>query len=105
MCPIRPSARFTRWANTCFSHWAPLETPKGFPVAYDFRQFKPLNRLDVKPRPVILKPQAADREPKPEPRLPEHPGKNGQGRTATEEGFPVVDPGADFVPDILSQYT
>jgi hypothetical protein len=76
-----------------------------FQPLHDLRQFQPLDGLDVKPQPVILKAQAANREPKPEPRLVKHPGKDGQGRTAAEKGFPVVDPGADFVPDMLSQYT
>jgi hypothetical protein len=73
-----------------------------FQPLHNFRQFRPLNGLDVKPQPVILKPQAANREPKPESRLPKHPGKDRQGRTVTEKGFPIVDTGADFVPYMLS---
>jgi hypothetical protein len=72
---------------------------------HNFRQFHPVRRLDKKPQPIILKPQSADRETKPEPRLTKHPGKDIQGRIAAEKGFPIVDPGTDIVPYVLSQHT
>jgi hypothetical protein len=72
---------------------------------HDFRQLKPVFRLDIKHKPVLLDPQTANRETKPKHGLLEHPGENGQGFGAAEEGFPVVDTGTDFVPHILSEFT
>jgi hypothetical protein len=34
-----------------------------------------------------------------------HPGEDRQGLMEAEEGFPVVDAGADLVPHILPQYS
>jgi hypothetical protein len=68
---------------------------------HDFREFKPVFRLQVKRQPVILNTHAAQSKDEPEFRFQKHPGKEGSGFGGTEQGFPVVDAGADAVPHPL----
>jgi hypothetical protein len=68
------------------------------------REFQAVRGLYIKGQPVVGKPQPANREDKPKGGLTEHPVKQGQGMTPAEQGFPVVDPGTDFVPHPLFQY-
>jgi hypothetical protein len=75
-----------------------------FQPLLDSRKFQPIRRLDIKRQPVIDKTQSPNFEDKPEFRLTEHPGKQRQGFAATEQRFPVVDAGTDFVPHPLFQY-
>jgi hypothetical protein len=68
---------------------------------HDRRKLQPIRRLDIKHQPVIRKAQMANLENKPEGRLPEHPGKDRQSCITPEQGFPVVDAGADLIPHPL----
>jgi hypothetical protein len=72
---------------------------------HDVRQFQPVLRLDVKRKPVILKMQMANPEDEPKHGLAEDLFEDPQRPVAAEEGFPVIDAGADFVPHSLSKYT
>jgi hypothetical protein len=72
---------------------------------HDVRQFKPVLRPDVKREPVILKTELPNLEDKPKHSLIEHLCKDRQCPVAAKEGFPVIDPGTDFVPHSLSKYT
>jgi hypothetical protein len=74
-----------------------------FQPLHDCGQFQSIRRLNVKRQPVILKTQPADFESKPAFRLLENPGKQYQGFKPTEQRFPVVDAGANFVPHPLFQ--
>jgi hypothetical protein len=65
---------------------------------HDFRKLKPVFRLQVKRQPVILDTQAAQSKDEPEFRFQKHPGKEGSGFGGAEQGFPVVNTGADTVP-------
>jgi hypothetical protein len=72
---------------------------------HDRRQLKPIRGFDIKRQPVVGKTQPANREGKPAFRLPEYLVKQRQGVTPAEQGFPVVYPGADFVPHPVFQFT
>jgi hypothetical protein len=72
---------------------------------HDSGKFKPIFRLDIKRKPVILKARGADLEDKPMFRLMEHPVENHPDFRDAEQWFPVVDLGADFVPDTLSEFS
>jgi hypothetical protein len=92
-----------------------MPDPPGLPVVplgkrlfqplHDSGKFQPILRLDVKRKPIILKAQGAYLEDKPMFRLMEHPGENRPDFRPPEQRFPVVDLGADFVPDTLSEFS
>jgi hypothetical protein len=67
-------------------------------------KFQPILRPDIKRKPIILKTQAANLEDEPKFRLTKHPVEKLPNLTFLEQGFPVVDLGADFVPDTLFKY-
>jgi hypothetical protein len=71
-----------------------------YPLHY-LRKLQPVLRPDVKRKPVTFKTQAADLEYKPKFRLMEYPEENVPGFRDEEQRFPVVDLGADFVPNTL----
>jgi hypothetical protein len=62
---------------------------------------QPVLRPDIKLQQITLKTQALNFEGKPAFRLMEHLFKNLPGRILAEQEFPVVNLGADFVPDTL----
>jgi hypothetical protein len=68
---------------------------------HDSGKFQPVLGPDVKRKPVILKTQMANLEDKPKFRLMEHPVEKRPDFRPPEQRFPVVDLGADFVPDTL----
>jgi hypothetical protein len=88
-----------------------MPDPPGLPVVplresllqplHDSGKLQPILRLDIKREPIVLKTQAANLEDKPKFRLMELPGENRPGFGHEEQRFPVVDLGADFVPDTL----
>jgi hypothetical protein len=78
----------------------PLRKGLLHPLHY-IRQFQPIRRPDIKPEQITLKTQALNIEGKPKFRLMEHLLKNLPGRILAEQGFPVVDLGADLVPHTL----
>jgi hypothetical protein len=92
-----------------------MSDPPGLPVVplgkrllqplHDTGKLKPILGLDVKNKPVIFKAQIADLEDKPMFRLMEHPVENHPDFRPPEQRFPVVDLGADFVPDTLLEYS
>jgi hypothetical protein len=69
-----------------------------FQPFHDGRKFHAFRRLDIKRKPVIPKTQTPNLENKPHFRLMEDRGKEPQSPRLTEQGFPVVDTGVDFVP-------
>jgi hypothetical protein len=72
---------------------------------HDSGEFKPVLRFDVKRKPIILKTRGANLEDKPLFRLMEHPGENCPDFRPAEQWFPVVDLGANFVPDTLLEFS
>jgi hypothetical protein len=72
---------------------------------HDSGKFQPILRPDIKRKPIILKTQAANLEEKPELRVTKHPVKNIPDLTLPKQGFPVVDLGADLVPNTLLEYS
>jgi hypothetical protein len=92
-----------------------MPDPPGLPVVplregllqplHYFGEFQPVPGLDVKRKPIILKAQRANLEDKPMFRLTEHPGEKRPDFGPAEQRFPVVDLGADFVPDTLLKYS
>jgi hypothetical protein len=66
-----------------------------------FGKLQPVFRLDIKRKQIVFKTQSANLEDKPKLRFPKHPFKNRQSPVLPEQRFPVVDLGADFVPDTL----
>jgi hypothetical protein len=71
---------------------------------HDHRKFQPVRRFNVKRQPVVRKTESANLENEPQFSFPEHPGKQRQGFKMTEQRFPVVDAGTDFIPYPLFQY-
>jgi hypothetical protein len=82
----------------------PLREGLLHPLHY-LRKLEPVFRLDVKRKPVTLKTQAAGLKYKPKSRLMEHPEENLPGLILAEQGFPVVDLGADLIPDTLFEFS
>jgi hypothetical protein len=82
----------------------PLREGLLHPLHY-IRKFQPVFRPDIKRKQITLKTQALNLEGKPAFRLKEHLFKNLPGRILAEQGFPVVDLGADFVPNTLLEYS
>jgi hypothetical protein len=74
------------------------------PLHY-FGKLQPVLRPDIKREQIALKTPPPNLEGKPKFRLMEHLFKNLPGRILAEQGFPVVDLGADFVPYTLLEYT
>jgi hypothetical protein len=72
-----------------------------FQPFHDTGKFQPILRLDIKRKPIIFKTQATNLEDKPALRFPKHLSENRSGLRPAEQWFPVVDAGADFVPDTL----
>jgi hypothetical protein len=72
---------------------------------HDSGEFKPVPGLDVKRKPVILKTQMADLEDKPMFRLMKYPVENRPDFRPLEQWFPIVNLGADFVPDTLLEFS
>jgi hypothetical protein len=70
------------------------------PLHY-FGKLQPILRLDIKRKPIILKTQSPNLEDKPKFRLMEHLVEKRPDFRPPEQWFPVVDLGADFVPDTL----
>jgi hypothetical protein len=68
---------------------------------HDSGKLQAVRRPDVKRKPIVLKTQAAKLEDKALFRLMEHPDENRPGLIPSEQRFPVVDLGTDFVPDTL----
>jgi hypothetical protein len=92
-----------------------MPNPPGLPVVplgkrllqplHDSGKLQPILRLDEKRQPIILKTQAANIEDEPKFRLMKHPVENLPDFRLPEQRFPVVDLGADFVPDTLLEYS
>jgi hypothetical protein len=92
-----------------------MPNPPGLPVVplgkrllqplHDSGKFQPVLRLDVNPQLIILKTQAANLKDKPKFRLTEHPVENIPNLLFPEQRFPIVDLGADFVPNTLLEYS
>jgi hypothetical protein len=88
-----------------------MPNPPGLPVVplgegllhplHDSGKLQPILRLDIKREPIVFKTQAANLEDKPKFRFMEHPGENRPGLILSEQWFPIVDLGTDFVPDTL----
>jgi hypothetical protein len=72
-----------------------------FQPLHDSGELQPVLGLDVKRKPIIFKTQATNFEDKPALRFPKHLSENRPGLRPAEQRFPVVDAGADFVPDTL----
>jgi hypothetical protein len=82
----------------------PLREGLLHPLHY-FRKLQPVCRPDIKREQIALKTQSLNLEGKPEFRLMEHLLKNFPGLIHAEQEFPVVDLGADFVPNTLLEYS
>jgi hypothetical protein len=92
-----------------------MPNPSGLPVVplregllqplHDSGKFKPVPRLDVKRKPVTLKTQGTNLEDEPMFRFMEHPVENRPDFRPAKQRFPVVDLGADFVPDTLLEFS
>jgi hypothetical protein len=78
----------------------PLREGLLHPLHY-FGKLQPVFRLDIKREQIALKAPPLNLEDKPKSRLTEYLLKNLPGRILAEQGFPVVDLGADFVPHTL----
>jgi hypothetical protein len=76
-----------------------------FQPLHDGGKFKPILRLDIKRKPIILKAQMANLKDKPMFRFVEHPGEKRPDFGPAEQRFPVVNLGADFIPDTLLEYS
>jgi hypothetical protein len=74
------------------------------PLHY-FGKLEPVFRLDIKREQIALKAPPPNLEDEPKSRLIKHPVKNLPGRILTEQGFPIVDLGADLVPYTLLEYS
>jgi hypothetical protein len=72
-----------------------------FQPFHNSRKFQALCRLDIKLKPIIPKTQSPNLENKARTRLMENLYKHPQCPMGTEEGFPIVDTGMDFIPDPL----
>jgi hypothetical protein len=70
---------------------------------HDLRKLKPVRRLNVKRKPVILKPKQTNIEGIAFFRLPEDPVEEGESGGPSEQGLPIVDAGTYFVPDTLTK--
>jgi hypothetical protein len=70
---------------------------------HNLRKLKPIRRLNVEGKPVILKPQQTNLEDIALFRLPEDPVEEGKCDGPSEQGLPIVDAGTYFVPDILTK--
>jgi hypothetical protein len=90
-----------------------MPNPPGLPVVplreglfqplHDSGKFQSILRPDIKREPVTLKTQGANLEDKPMFRLIKHLVEKRPDFGPAEQRFPVVDLGADFVPDTLSK--
>jgi hypothetical protein len=72
---------------------------------HDSGKFQPVLRPDIKPQLILFKTQAANLKDKPKFGLVKHPVENRPDLTFLEQGFPVVDLGADFIPHTLLEYS
>jgi hypothetical protein len=76
-----------------------------FQPFHDSRKFQALGGLDIKLTPILPKTQSPNLENEVHSRLMEDLCKQAQCPRGTEEGFPIVDTGMDFVPDSLFERT
>jgi hypothetical protein len=74
-------------------------------LLHNSRKRKPILGLDVKANPVSLNAEASDLEGETEHGFPEHPVEKGDGPGLAEEGLPVVDVGANLIPNALGKLT
>jgi hypothetical protein len=72
---------------------------------HDFRQRHPVLRLDVERQPDILDAEAPNLEGEAERGFPEDLAEEGGGFGEAKEGLPVVDSGAYFIPNALSEFS
>jgi hypothetical protein len=72
---------------------------------HDPGQRKPVLGPDIKANPAGLNTEAPDLEGETEHGFPEDLVKKGGGFWPAEEGFPVVDIGARFIPDVPGKFT
>jgi hypothetical protein len=70
---------------------------------HNLRKLKPVRRLNVKGKPVILKPQHTNLEDIAFSRLPEDAVEEGESGGPSEQRLPIVDAGTNFVPDTLTK--
>jgi hypothetical protein len=75
-----------------------------YPLQY-LRELKPIRRLDVERKPVVLQPQQAENELIPLFRLLKYLEEKIRCIGPAEQGFAVVDAGMDSVPDIPRKKT
>jgi hypothetical protein len=76
-----------------------------FQPFHNSRKFHPLRRLDIKLKPILSKTQSPNLENEAHAGLLEDLCKQAPCPRGTEEGFPIVDTGMDFVPDSLFERT
>jgi hypothetical protein len=72
---------------------------------HDLRQRHPVFRLDIESEPVILDAEAPDLKRETECGFVEDLAEKGGGFGSAEDRFPVIDPGAYFIPDALSEFS
>jgi hypothetical protein len=74
-------------------------------LLHNSRKRKPVFGLDVKANPVSLNAEAPDLEGETQHGFPEHPVEKGGGPRRSEDGLPVINAGAHFIPDTLGKLT
>jgi hypothetical protein len=74
-------------------------------LLHNSRKLKPIFRLDVEAHPVALNAEAPDLERETQHSFPKNPYEKGGGPGLAENGLPVIDAGAHFIPDSLGKLT
>ena len=72
---------------------------------HNLRQIHPVLRLNVEPKLVGAKIKAPNLESKAESGFLKNPGKESGGLWQAEDALPVVDFGANFIPNALSEFS
>jgi hypothetical protein len=76
-----------------------------FQPLHDNRKLQPVLRLDVEPKLIRPKLEAPGLESEAERSFPKNPGKESGGPGQAENLLPVVDLGANFIPNALSEFS